>query len=400
MFIEATHEELISFSPDFTIINASSYKHYDWQQDGLNSETFIIFNIEQKMGIIGGTEYGGEMKKGIFAMMNYFLPLKSILTMHCAANTDEAGRTALFFGLSGTGKTSLSTDDKRYLIGDDEHAWSDEGVFNIEGGCYAKTAGLKEAYEPEIYHAIRRNALLENITIYPNGEPNYEDTSLTENGRVSYPLSHLSHIHPQSEFANHPKSILFLTCDSYGVIPPVSILNNQQALYQFIAGYTSKVAGTEQGIKEPTATFSACYGAPFMPLHPLVYGKLLLEKLIKYQIPCYLINTGWVEGGYSQNVNDAGYRVPIEISRHIVDACINGTIDKGNTEIDAFGFTIPTQLKGVNPKILTPIRAWKSKKSYFAQVNLLKKLFTQNASGFKKQLALFGLKDYEKSWGI
>ena len=281
MFIEANEKELKNFTPDFTIYNASSYKNKKWQEHGLNSDTYIAFNIEARLGIIGGTEYGGEIKKGIFAMMNYFLPLRKILTMHCAANTDTNGTTALFFGLSGTGKTSLSTDSKRKLIGDDEHAWTDDGIFNIEGGCYAKTAGLQEISEPEIYNAIKRNALLENISFSPDGTPDYINTSLTENGRVSYPLSHLSDIHPQSKIASHPKVIVFLTCDSYGVLPPVSILSEQQTLYQFIAGYTSKVAGTEQGIKTPTATFSSCYGAPFMPLHPLHYGKLLMEKIKK-----------------------------------------------------------------------------------------------------------------------
>jgi len=398
MFIEASTNELKEFKPDFTIINASSFKNQNWRTQGLNSDTYIAFNIEKRLGIIGGTEYGGEMKKGIFAMMNYFLPLKNILTMHCAANTDSSGKTAVFFGLSGTGKTSLSTDSKRDLIGDDEHAWTDDGIFNIEGGCYAKTAGLKEDYEPEIYRAIRRNALLENISFATDGSPDYVDTSLTENGRVSYPLSHLEHIHPQSSVADHPQAILFLTCDSYGVLPPVSILSEQQALYQFIAGYTSKVAGTEQGVKEPVATFSSCYGAPFMPLHPFHYGKLLLEKIRKYNIPCYLINTGWVEGPYYSNGADKGHRISIKCSRSIVDACINGSIKAVDTEIDELGFEIPTQIKGVDSRLLNPKKSWSDLQSYRKQVNKLKTLFEINVSKFKGQLVDYGLEEFEYEW--
>jgi len=400
MFIEATKDELINFEPDFTIVNASSFNNKNWKKQGLNSETFIIFNIEEKMGIIGGTEYGGEMKKGIFAMINFFLPLKDILTMHCAANTDKEGKTALFFGLSGTGKTSLSTDSKRNLIGDDEHAWSDDGIFNIEGGCYAKTAGLEESFEPDIYHAIRRNALLENISIDNYGTPDYLDTSITENGRVSYPLSHLKHIHPQEQIAKHPQAILFLSCDSYGVLPPVSILNEQQAIYQFIAGYTAKVAGTEQGVRTPQATFSACYGAPFMPLHPLLYGKLLLNKIRKHNISCYLINTGWVEGPYDSTGQGKGHRIAIFQSRHIVNACIKGSLKDINTEVDAFGFKIPTELANMDLKLLNPARSWQNKLAYHKQVKLVKNLFHQHVSKFKQHLSAYGLQEFEDDWGI
>lgn len=400
MFIEASHQELLEFSPDFTIYNASSFKDEKWQKHGLNSETFILFNLEKKLGIIGGTEYGGEIKKGIFAMMNYFLPLKKILTMHCAANTDDKGNTALFFGLSGTGKTTLSTDSNRNLIGDDEHAWSDDGIFNIEGGCYAKTAGLQKVYEPDIFDAIRRNALLENITIMPDGVPNYLDTSLTENGRVSYPLDHLKHVHPQTKIAGHPKCVIFLTCDSYGVLPPVAILNEHQALFQFIAGYTAKVAGTEQGVKKPLATFSACYGAPFMPLHPLVYGKLLLEKIRQQNITCYLVNTGWVGGSYSENKNEGGQRISIDVSRTIVNACIEGSLKKENHAIDSFGLSIPTKVKNVDSAILNPMNVWKDLKQYYDKVEFLKSQYNKNMYHYKDKLASFGLDSYKADWTI
>ena len=278
MFITKDKQEKMElFNPDFTIINACSIQNDDWKKQNLNSEVVIAFNIEKKLGIIMGTWYGGENKKGIFSLMNYWLPLNNIMSMHCSSNVGKDGDTALFFGLSGTGKTTLSADSKRYLIGDDEHGWDDDGIFNLEGGCYAKTINLKEDNEPEIYKAIKQNALLENVSYNHNNEPEYDNISITENGRVSYPINHIENWY-EPQISNHPKNIIFLTCDAFGVLPPVSKLNNEQAMYYFLSGYTSKVAGTERGITEPQATFSSCFGSAFLTLHPIRYAQLFEKK--------------------------------------------------------------------------------------------------------------------------
>ena len=332
MFIRPENpEQLIDFSPDFTIINASSVFNENFKEYGMNSETFIIFHMGKRIAIIGGTEYGGEMKKGIFSVLHYLLPLKGVLSMHCSANVDEDGKnSAIFFGLSGTGKTTLSTDPKRPLIGDDEHGWSDDGIFNFEGGCYAKTINLNADDEPDIYKAIRRGALLENV-VYDSEtkEVDYDDGSKTENTRVSYPLNFIDNsIYGKGKpaLSDHPKTIIFLTCDAYGVLPPVSKLTSEQAMYHFISGYTAKVAGTERGITEPTATFSPCFGGPFLTLHPLRYAKLLKEKMNKYDVPAYLVNTGWV-GASAQS---GAKRISLPVTRSIIYAILDGSIDNSD----------------------------------------------------------------------
>lgn len=297
MFIRPqSKQEIEGFQPEFTIINSSAVTNPRWKEHGLNSDVFVSFNIERNVAIIGGTLYGGEMKKGIFSMMNYWLPTEGVMSMHCSANRGKNGDTALFFGLSGTGKTTLSADPHRWLIGDDEHGWDDDGIFNFEGGCYAKTIGLRREKEPEIYDAIKPNALLENVKIVPETNmPDYDDKTKTENGRVSYPIYHISNYEP-SAVGKHPNSVVFLTCDAYGVLPPISVLTPEQAMYHFLSGYTAKVAGTERGIIEPQATFSACFGAAFLPLHPTVYAKLLQSKIEKHGSRVYLLNTGWSGG--------------------------------------------------------------------------------------------------------
>merc|ERR550514_813016 len=314
MFIRPkSANELEGFEPDFTIINACSEVNEQWKKHNMNSDVAVVFNIEKRVAVILGTWYGGEMKKGIFSMMNYWLPLEGIMSMHCSANVGKDGDSALFFGLSGTSKTTLSADPNRYLIGDDEHGWDDDGIFNFEGGCYAKTIDLSPENEPEIYAAIKRDALLENVWLEgPDNTPDYYNTSKTQNGRVSYPIHHIDNFKPDS-MAGHPDNIIFLTCDAYGVLPPVSKLSSGQAMYHFLSGYTAKVAGTERGVMEPTATFSACFGEPFMILHPLKYAKLLDAKLKKHGADCWLVNTGWCNQPYPQ-----GERMPI----HVIRACV------------------------------------------------------------------------------
>ncbi len=297
MFIRPGAKDLAGFTPDFTVYKASKLSNRNWERHGLNSEVFIAFNIEKKIAIIGGTWYGGEMKKGIFTMMNYWLPLQGILSMHCSANVGREGDVCLFFGLSGTGKTTLSTDPGRKLIGDDEHGWDDDGIFNFEGGCYAKCINLSAESEPEIYNAIQRNALLENVVADEEGVIDFDDPSKTENTRVSYPIEHIES-HEPSLMGDHPKNIIFLTCDAFGVLPPVARLTREQAMYYFLSGYTAKVAGTERGVTEPQATFSACFGEAFLPLHPTVYARLLGEKMARHGVNAYLVNTGWTGGGY------------------------------------------------------------------------------------------------------
>ncbi|RUM67403.1 MAG: phosphoenolpyruvate carboxykinase (ATP) [Sulfurospirillum sp.] len=389
MFIRPTKEELESFSPDFVLYNACKVVDDEWQKHNLNSEVFVVFNIEENIAIIGGTWYGGEMKKGIFSMMNYWLPLEGKLSMHCSANVGKEGDTALFFGLSGTGKTTLSADPKRYLIGDDEHGWDDEGIFNFEGGCYAKVIGLKEENEPEIYGAIRENALLENVVASDGGVVDYEDKSKTENTRVSYPIDFIPNHEPSLQ-AGHPKNIIFLTADAFGVLPPVSKLTKEQAMYYFLSGYTAKVAGTERGIDKPVATFSACFGEAFLPLHPTVYAKLLGQKIEKHDVNVFLVNTGWTGGAYG-----VGTRMSLKDTRACIDAIMDGSIH--NSEFgttDTFDLSFPLSLPHVDPKVLNPKNAWQDKEEYIRTRDDLAKLFIENFKKYLKDDAEF---DYSQA---
>ena len=347
MFINPTAEELENFEPDFVCYNASKAKVENFKELGLNSETAVAFNITSREQVILNTWYGGEMKKGMFSMMNYFLPLNGMASMHCSANTDMNGEnTALFFGLSGTGKTTLSTDPKRLLIGDDEHGWDDKGVFNFEGGCYAKVINLDKESEPDIYKAIKRNALLENVTVNENGVCDFADDSVTENTRVSYPIDHIEKIVRPVSTAPDAKNVIFLSADAFGVLPPVSILTPEQAQYYFLSGFTSKLAGTERGITEPTPTFSACFGQAFLELHPTKYAEELVKKMEKSGAKAYLVNTGW---------NGTGKRISIKDTRGIIDAILDGSILKAETkEIPYFNLAVPTALPGVDAGILDP----------------------------------------------
>ena len=347
MFIRPTAEELEQFEPDFVVYNASKAKVADYKELGLHSETCVAFNTTSREQVIINTWYGGEMKKGMFSMMNYYLPLKGIASMHCSANTNMEGTdSAIFFGLSGTGKTTLSTDPKRLLIGDDEHGWDDEGVFNYEGGCYAKVINLDKESEPDIYAAIKRDALLENVTVAADGKIDFADKSVTENTRVSYPIYHINNIVKPVSKGPHAHQVIFLSADAFGVLPPVSILNPEQAQYYFLSGFTAKLAGTERGITEPTPTFSACFGAAFLSLHPTKYAEELVKKMNKVGAKAYLVNTGW---------NGSGKRISIKDTRGIIDAILDGSIDKAPTKvIPFFDFVVPTELPNVDPKILDP----------------------------------------------
>ena len=350
MFIKPTEAELASFEPDFVVYTASKAKCENYRELGLNSETVVAFNVTSREQVIINTWYGGEMKKGMFSMMNYYLPLKGIASMHCSANTDMKGEnTAIFFGLSGTGKTTLSTDPKRLLIGDDEHGWDDNGVFNFEGGCYAKVINLDKDSEPDIYNAIRRNALLENVTVDASGKIDFADKSVTENTRVSYPIEHIEknvkNVRPVSSGPD-AQNVIFLSADAFGVLPPVSILTPEQTKYYFLSGFTAKLAGTERGITEPTPTFSACFGQAFLELHPTKYAEELVRKMEKSGAKAYLVNTGW---------NGTGKRISIKDTRGIIDAILNGDILKASTKkIPYFNFEVPTSLGGVDPAILDP----------------------------------------------
>ena len=384
MFIRPEKDALDNFAPDFTIINASSVQNKAFIKHGMNSETFIIFHLGKKIAIIGGTEYGGEMKKGIFSVLHYVLPQKGILSMHCSANVDEDGSNpAIFFGLSGTGKTTLSTDPKRPLIGDDEHGWSDDGIFNFEGGCYAKTINLNPEEEPDIYNAIRHGALLENVVYDPHTRVvDYSDNSKTENTRVSYPLDFIENslfAKGSPALSDHPKTIIFLTCDAYGVIPPVSKLTPEQAMYHFISGYTAKVAGTERGVTEPTATFSPCFGGPFLTLHPLEYAELLRQKMNKHNTPAYLVNTGWIGAGAESGAK----RISLPITRKIIYAILDGSINKSDFEVDPyFGFQVPLKLDEINSKVLIPANAWPSKQEYVRVSEGLVEKFQNNFANY------------------
>ena len=347
MFIRPSKEQLENFEPDFVVYNASKAKVENYKELGLNSETAVVFNLTTKEQVILNTWYGGEMKKGMFSMMNYFNPLRGIASMHCSANTNmEETESAIFFGLSGTGKTTLSTDPKRKLIGDDEHGWDNEGVFNYEGGCYAKVINLDKESEPDIYNAIKRDALLENVTVDANGKIDFADKSVTENTRVSYPIHHIENIVKPVSKGPHAKQVIFLSADAFGVLPPVSILNPAQAQYYFLSGFTAKLAGTERGITEPTPTFSACFGAAFLSLHPTKYAEELVKKMEMTGAKAYLVNTGW---------NGTGKRISIRDTRGIIDAILDGSIEKAPTKtIPYFDFVVPTELPGVDPKILDP----------------------------------------------
>jgi len=383
MFINKKNNEE-EFCTDFTIINASDFINKNYKKYNMNSEVFIIFNIEKKIAIIGGTEYGGEMKKGIFSILHYLLPLKNILSMHCSANVDENfENTALFFGLSGTGKTTLSTDPNRPLIGDDEHGWSDNGIFNFEGGCYAKTIRLDADSEPDIYNAIRFGALLENVVYNKNTRKiDFDDSTKTENTRVSYPISYINNSlvsQGRESMAGHPNKIIFLTCDAYGILPPVAKLDTHQAMYHFISGYTAKVAGTERGITEPEATFSPCFGGPFLTLHPLKYAELLKEKIEKYNVDVFLVNTGWIGGTPSSGAN----RISIKNTRSIITAILDGSINDTNyIKEPFFGFNIPASLEKINKNILNPINAWENENNYVSEATRLAKLFKDNFKNY------------------
>ena len=380
MFIRPEMDQLKDFIPDFTIINASNVQNKSFEKHGMNSETFIMFHLGRKVAIIGGTEYAGEMKKGIFSLLHYVLPQKGVLSMHCSANVDQDGlNPAIFFGLSGTGKTTLSTDPKRPLIGDDEHGWSDDGVFNFEGGCYAKTINLNPEDEPDIYNAIRHGALLENVVYDPHTRiVDYNDNSKTENTRVSYPLNFIEnsvYAKGKPALSAHPKTIIFLTCDAYGVIPPVSKLTPEQAMYHFISGYTAKVAGTERGVTEPTATFSPCFGGPFLTLHPLKYAELLREKMNHHNVPAYLVNTGWV-GASAQS---GAKRISLPITRKIIYAILDGSINSADYETDPyFGVQIPINLKDIDTEILIPSKAWSNQNEYIKIAEDLVQKFQKN----------------------
>jgi len=380
MFIRPEGNQLENFSPGFTIINASDVKNNSYKEYGMNSETFIVFHIKKRIAIIGGTEYGGEMKKGIFSILHYLLPKKNILSMHCSANVDEKNNNpAIFFGLSGTGKTTLSTDPSRPLIGDDEHGWSDEGIFNFEGGCYAKVINLNPEEEPDIYNAIKEGALLENVVYDEESlEIDFNDGSKTENTRVSYPIDHIENSisgKGMPSTAGHPKKIIFLTCDAYGVLPPVAKLTSDQAMYHFISGYTAKVAGTERGISEPTATFSPCFGGPFLTLHPLRYAELLKKKMQKFNVPVYLVNTGWV----GNSAQSGASRFSLPLTRQILNSILNGHIDDCQFVNDNyFGFQVPKTLGDIDPNLLNPLKAWKDVEEYHRSARELIQKFQDN----------------------
>nr|WP_321356212.1 phosphoenolpyruvate carboxykinase (ATP) [uncultured Draconibacterium sp.] len=345
MFIRPTAEELESFEPDFVSMNASKTTNPNWEKQGLNSEVYTVFNLTEKMHVVGGSWYGGEMKKGMFAMMNYYLPLNGMAAMHCSANVGKEGDVAIFFGLSGTGKTTLSTDPNRQLIGDDEHGWDNDGVFNFEGGCYAKTIDLDKDAEPEIYGAIKRNALLENVTVDAEGKIDFTDGSTTQNTRVSYPINHIENIAVPSK-AGHAKKVIFLTADAFGVLPPVAKLTPEQTKYHFLSGFTAKLAGTERGVTAPQPTFSACYGGAFLSLHPTKYGEELVKKMEEHGAEAYLVNTGW---------NGTGKRISIKDTRGIITAILDGSIEVAPTKnLPVFNLEIPTELKGVATEILDP----------------------------------------------
>lgn len=371
MFIRPTEEELDNFGePDFIVMNASKTSFKEYKEHNLNSEVYIAFNLTEKIQLIGGTWYGGEMKKGLFSIMNYYLPLQGIASMHCSANKGADGDVAVFFGLSGTGKTTLSTDPKRELIGDDEHGWDDEGVFNFEGGCYAKTIDLSAANEPDIYGAIRKDALLENVTVDANGKIDFKDGSVTQNTRVSYPIYHIDNIVKPISKGGHATKVIFLTADAFGVMPPVSKLTPEQTKYYFLSGFTAKLAGTERGVTEPQPTFSACFGKAFLSLHPTKYGEELVKKMDQHDTTAYMVNTGW---------NGTGKRISIKDTRAIIDAILDGSIEKAETKIiPVFNFEVPTALHYVNAAILDPRDTYENASDWNEKATNLAGLFIKN----------------------
>ncbi len=371
MFIRPTDAELENFGePDFVVLNGSKTSFKDYKSQGLNSEVYVAFNLTEKVQLIGGTWYGGEMKKGLFSMMNYYLPLNGMASMHCSANKGSDGDVAIFFGLSGTGKTTLSTDPKRELIGDDEHGWDDDGVFNFEGGCYAKTIDLSKENEPDIYAAIKKDALLENVTVAPDGKIDFKDGSVTQNTRVSYPINHIHNIVKPLSKAGHATKVIFLTADAFGVMPPVSKLTPDQTKYYFLSGFTAKLAGTERGVTQPEPTFSACFGKAFLSLHPTQYGQELVKKMEKHQATAYMVNTGW---------NGSGKRISIKDTRAIIDAILDGSIEKAETKtIPVFNFVVPTALHDVNSAILDPRDTYADAKNWSAKAEDLASRFIKN----------------------
>lgn len=374
MFIRPSEEELENFEPDFIVMNGAKCTNPQWQDMGLNSENFVAFNLTEKIQLIGGTWYGGEMKKGMFSMMNYLLPLQGMASMHCSANIGEDGNTAIFFGLSGTGKTTLSTDPERALIGDDEHGWDDDGVFNFEGGCYAKTIDLSKENEPDIYNAIRRDALLENVTVDDDGVVDYADDSKTQNTRVSYPIYHIENIVKPVSKGGHAKQVIFLTADAFGVLPPVSKLTPDQTKYHFLSGFTAKLAGTERGITEPTPTFSSCFGAAFLSLHPTKYAQELVKRMEAAGSTAYLVNTGW---------NGTGKRISIKATRAIIRAILNGSIyDTESFTLPYFNLDVPMEIEGVDKEILDPRNTYANPAEWDDKAKNLASLFINNFEKF------------------
>jgi phosphoenolpyruvate carboxykinase (ATP) len=378
MFIRPTEEELESFEPDFVVFNGSKTVNKKWKEHGLNSEVYAVFNLKERMACIGGSWYGGEMKKGIFSIMNYYLPLKGIAAMHCSSNVGKDGDTAIFFGLSGTGKTTLSADPNRALIGDDEHGWDDDGVFNFEGGCYAKTIDLDPEKEPDIFNAIKRDALLENLVVKEDGEIDFKDDSKTKNTRVSYPIYHIRNIVKPVSKAGHAKNVIFLTADAFGVLPPVSRLTPEQTEYHFISGYTAKVAGTERGVTEPQPSFSACFGAAFLLLDPTVYSQLLTKKMKEYGSSAWLVNTGWIGGPVG-----TGKRIDIPSTRAIINAILDGSLNAADFEsIPYFNLQIPKMVNGVDSKLLNPRNLWPDASTWDMAAKDLAQRFIDNFKGF------------------
>ncbi len=378
MFVRPAEEELKTHNPDFTIMAAPNFKA-DPEKDGTASETFILVNFDKKIILIGGTLYSGEVKKGIFGIMNYLLPKQNVMAMHCSSNMSKEGETAIFFGLSGTGKTTLSSNPDRILIGDDEHGWSEDGVFNIEGGCYAKTINLSEQREPLIYATTKMpGTILENVVLNDNRTPNFEDISLTQNTRCSYPIYYIPNA-SETGMGNHPKNVIFLTCDAFGVLPPVSKLTPEQAMYHFISGYTAKVAGTERGVNEPQATFSACFGAPFMPLHPTMYAELLAKKIREHDSKVWLLNTGWTGGPHGE-----GHRMELEYTRKMLSEALSGNLNNTTYETDpVFGLSVPQQIDSIPDEVLNPRNTWHNKNAYDKKARKLAEMFTQNFRQFE-----------------
>jgi phosphoenolpyruvate carboxykinase (ATP) len=378
MFIRPTTQELKNFKPDFIVLNASKTTNPDWQKQGLNSENFIFFNLTESMAVIGGTWYGGEMKKGIFSVMNYYLPLKGIASMHCSANVGKKGDVAIFFGLSGTGKTTLSTDPDRALVGDDEHGWDDDGIFNFEGGCYAKCIKLSKENEPDIYNAIRRDALLENLVVLSDGTIDFNSDAKTENTRVSYPIYHINNIVKPVSKAGHATKVIFLSADTFGVLPPVSRLTEEQCKYYFLSGYTAKVAGTERGIVEPVPSFSACFGAAFLMVDPIIYANELTRKMKIHGAEAWLINTGWIRGPYG-----TGSRIDLPSTRRIINAILDDSInDNEFVNLPVFNVSIPVKIKGVDESILDPANGWESTTKWHIAASDLALKFINNFSKF------------------